>query len=101
MITSAYELNWLAMQTRGEQPGTTRAAGTPNNFTGKTIKLENDIDCGGNYIQPIGDNTVSGYPSNSFAGTFDGQNKTISNFKVKPPSRFMLLPVCSAPSPAM
>ena len=83
LITSAYELNWLAMQTRGEQPGTTRAAGTPNNFTGKTIKLENDIDCGGNYIQPIGDNTVSGYPSNSFAGTFDGQNKTISNFKVK------------------
>ena len=91
LITSAYELNWLAMQTRGEQPGTTRAAGTPNNFTGKTIKLENDIDCGGNYIQPIGDNTVSGYPSNSFASWyFNHQTKTISNFKDENPrSRFV------------
>ncbi|MCF0213146.1 MAG: FimB/Mfa2 family fimbrial subunit [Muribaculaceae bacterium] len=82
-ITSMYELNWIAMQNRGEGPSVSRAAGTPNTFAGKTVKLMNDIDCGGNFIQPMGDNTVDVFPGHSFAGTFDGQGFTIKNFKVE------------------
>ncbi|MCF0194688.1 MAG: hypothetical protein HUK00_05890 [Bacteroidaceae bacterium] len=83
LVSSMYELNWLAMQTCGGQPAATRAATSPNRFIGKTILLQNDIDCGGNIIQPIGDNTVAVYPGHSFGGTFDGQGHTIKNFKVK------------------
>ncbi len=51
-----------------------------NTFAGKTVKLGADIDLGGAAWKPIGG--LVSYPSVTFAGTFDGQNKTVSNFTV-------------------
>ena len=51
-----------------------------NTFAGKTVVLDADVDLGGAAWTPIGG--VSSYPSVTFAGTFDGQNKTVSNFTV-------------------
>ena len=48
-------------------------------FEGKTITLENDLDLGNYDWTPIG-NVVS-YPGQTFAGTFKGNNKVISNMK--------------------
>ncbi len=68
-ITSPAELAWVAQQT---------LAG--NTFEGKTIMLMNDIDLNHQAWTPIGDN-VTNHPSYTFAGTFDGNGKTISNLK--------------------
>ena len=54
--------------------GTRDASSTPYNFKGATVKLANDIDLGGQTWTPVGTLSVQ------FAGTFDGQNKTIKNF---------------------
>lgn len=43
-----------------------------NNFSGKTVKLTNNIDLSGKTWKPVGNPT-------SFSGTFDGQNHTIDN----------------------
>ena len=51
-----------------------------NQFRGKTIKLDADIDLAGVAWEPVG-NLVS-YPGVTFAGTFDGQGHTISNMNV-------------------
>lgn len=48
-------------------------------YSGKTIKLANDLDLGGMDWEPIG--SMISYPSKTFAGQFDGNGKTISNFK--------------------
>lgn len=50
---------------------------TQDTFAGKTIVLESDIDLSGVAWKPIG-NLVS-YPSDTFAGTFDGQGHVVSN----------------------
>jgi len=47
-----------------------------NNFSGKTVLLGNDIDIECYEWVPIGNSTTA------FAGTFDGQNYTISNLKI-------------------
>ena len=49
-------------------------------FVGETVLLENDLDMSGIDFTPIS-NTIASYPSNSFAGTFDGQGYTIANLK--------------------
>ena len=49
-------------------------------FVGETVLLENDLDMSGIDFTPIS-NTIASYPSNSFAGTFDGQGHTIANLK--------------------
>ncbi len=49
-----------------------------NTFAGKTVKLGNDIDMAGTAYTPAG-NSIEHYPSYTFAGTFDGQEHTISN----------------------
>ena len=46
-------------------------------FAGKTIKLANNIDLGGENFTPIGKSTT-----NNFLGTFDGQGHTISGLSV-------------------
>ena len=54
-------------------------ANTVNNgesFSGKTVKLETDISLAGVTWTPIGTET------NTFAGTFDGNDKTISNMAI-------------------
>ena len=89
--TSAYELNWLAMQTPpGNQPGTTRAGGTPNNFTGKTIKLGGAGDCRlAIPTSSLSATTPSGHPSNSFAVFSMVKTKpSATSERPKPPSRF-------------
>jgi hypothetical protein len=51
---------------------------TPNNFSGKTIKLAKDIALTGTWT-PIGDYTSN---ARQFQGTFDGQGHTISGLLV-------------------
>ena len=51
-----------------------------NKMAGTTVLLDNDIDLAGVDFTPIG-YTIASYPSNSFAGVFDGQGHTISNLK--------------------
>ena len=57
-----------------------------NSFDGKTVVLMNDIDLGGAEWSPIGN---FGNSSKQFTGTFDGQGRVISNFKItqKSPDR--------------
>lgn len=52
-------------------------------FSGKTVVLKSDIDCGGIGMQ-IGNTVLAGRinVSPNFAGTFDGNGKTISNYKL-------------------
>ena len=50
-----------------------------NTFAGKTVVLLNDVDFKGAEWAPIGN---FGYSSKQFAGTFDGQGHTVSNFKI-------------------
>lgn len=54
------------------------AVAAGNNFSGKTVKLMNDIDLAGVAFTPVGalaDNSTM----KPFSGTFDGNGKTISN----------------------
>lgn len=50
-----------------------------NNFSGKTVYLDADIDCGGARIC-IGYNNGSGLTNYVFKGNFHGRSHTISNF---------------------
>ena len=50
-----------------------------NTYAGRTVVLNADIDLNNVHWTPIGGNTMSSYPSKTFAGTFDGQEHTISN----------------------
>ena len=52
-----------------------------NTYSGKTIKLCADLDLGGAEWVPISTSSAVDY----FRGSFDGQNHTISNFKVTEP----------------
>ena len=53
------------------------AVNAGNKFQGKTIRLNADIDLNNENWTPIGSNET-----NSFNGTFDGRNHTISNLKI-------------------
>ena len=53
-----------------------------NTFSGKTVKLMNDIDLGDKTIAPIG----GGSSGVSFRGTFDGQKHSIKNLLVFEPN---------------
>ena len=72
MIDSANGLAWLANEVN-------KYSNYEHPFEGETIFLANDIDLGGEEWTPIGDYRFS---ANRFCGTFDGQNHTISNFKI-------------------
>ncbi len=69
-IHNAAELAWVAQQVNN----------TTNNFSGKTVKLVNNIDLGNEAWTPIGG--VGGSPTTCFYGTFDGNNQTIFNLNV-------------------
>ena len=47
-------------------------------FSGKTVTMTTDVDMAGVEFKPIG-LSANSYPSQNFAGTFDGANHTISN----------------------
>lgn len=60
-----------------------------NDYAGYTFTLGADLDMGGNNLPSIGSaeitgsgNAITGVTGTAFAGTFDGQNHTISNFAV-------------------
>lgn len=54
-------------------------------FTDAHYKLENDIDLGGAEWTPIGDYQNSSSYAYAFKGVFDGNGKTVSNFKITKP----------------
>ena len=64
-IQSVAGLKWLAEQVNGG-----------NNFSKKVVKLAADLDLNNEEWTPIGNSTCS------FQGTFDGQNKKISNLVI-------------------
>ena len=71
IITTTEGLDLLAMMVNGTDGFSTHS------FNGKYFKLGNDIDCDGKTdFEPIGNG------SKQFEGTFDGNNKTISNLSM-------------------
>ena len=75
-VTNADELAWVAASVNGTIGLQTKAAATSKTFKGETVVLANDIDLQGAEWEPIG--VITKF----FEGTFDGCNKTISNYKV-------------------
>ena len=69
------------MQDAADLAGLAQLVNEGNNFSGKTIKLGADIDLSGKEWTPIG---TSGKP---FSGTFDGNEKTISNLSINTPKK--------------
>ena len=60
--------------------GLAKLVNAGNNFSGKTIKLGDDIDLGDKEWTPIGNST------NKFEGVFDGDEHTITNLYVNKPN---------------
>lgn len=58
------------IDTANELAGLSKLSANGNTFSGKTIKLNSDIDLGGNEWTPI----------KQFSGTFDGGDHEVSNF---------------------
>ena len=69
LISKAAGLTWFSDQMNNKK----------NTFTGKTIKVVNDIDMAG--VTYYG-GSIASYPSYSFKGTFDGGEKVISNLTI-------------------
>ena len=78
-ILNAAGLKWVSENVNTMECYVNQAA---NIFDEKTVYIENDIDFQGAEWTPIGDYAFS---RTSFNGVFDGQNHTISNFKVTEP----------------
>lgn len=71
-VTSGAQLAWIAEQTRKQ-----------TTFAGKTIKLMSDIDLNNRAWSGIGsDDRQTDFLKYAFAGTFDGNGKTIYNLNV-------------------
>lgn len=84
-ISSAAELAWVAqMVNEDRQTGNTAS---DKMFISCTLTLTTDIDLAGHEWTPIGiglSNTdLYSIKKNCFRGTFDGQNHTISNLKIR------------------
>ena len=71
-ISNANGLRWFASEVN-------KYSNYEYPFKDETIKLMRDIDLNGEEWTPIGDYR---FTANRFCGTFDGQNHTISNFKI-------------------
>ncbi len=69
-VSKASELLWIAKQVNDFN----------NTFAGKTVKLTDDIYLSNMDWTPMGN--VNSYPSKTFAGTFDGNGKTIHDLNV-------------------
>ena len=68
------------LTTAEQLAGLTELVKNGNDFAGKTIKLDADLDLAGKKWTPIGDSE-----SNAFEGNFDGQGHTISNLTITNP----------------
>ncbi len=66
------------LDTAEELAGLAKLVAEGNSFSGKTVKLGADLDLGDHMWAPIGNDQKNIY----FAGTFDGQDHTISNLYV-------------------
>ena len=77
-ITHATDLAYIAALVNGtlDTDKLSRAVVAANSLKGYTIKLESDINLGGEEWTPIG------MGSKHFQGTFDGQNHTIHGLKI-------------------
>ena len=86
-IRSKADLEYLRSAVESLDPNKFWITGTPtdseNRFVGKHFKLMNDIDLGGETWTPIGSST-----DHSFAASFDGNGKKISNLKVETESAY-------------
>lgn len=81
-VTSAKELLWVAASVNGTLGLNTKSAETARNFKGETIVLSDDIDLENKLWTPIGTVLGESRYTYGFAGTFDGNGKTIRNLKV-------------------
>lgn len=81
-VTSAKELLWVAASVNGTLGLNTKSAETARNFKGETIVLSDDIDLENKLWTPIGTVLGESRYTYCFAGTFDGNGKTIRNLKV-------------------
>ena len=82
VIERGSELAWLAAAVNGTLPTETRATVAADSFAGKTFKLTQDIDLGGNAWTPISMSTdLAG--GKTFRGTFDGNGHTIKGLYVR------------------
>ena len=82
VIERGSELAWLAAAVNGTLPTETRATVAADSFAGKTFKLTQDIDLGGNEWTPISMSTdLAG--GKTFRGTFDGNGHTIKGLYVR------------------
>lgn len=79
VINEPLELVWLAAAVNGTLPPQTKASAAET-FEGETFILGADIDLDGMDWTPIG-------ATGNFMGTFDGKDKTISNFVVRTEGR--------------
>ena len=83
--TSWYDANTSATEftisDSADLAGLAKLVNAGNSFSGKTIKLGDDIDLGGKDWTPIGNST------NKFEGVFDGNEKTISNLFINSPTK--------------
>ena len=76
IIENSSELAWLAAAVNGTLQQTKAEETAPQTFAGKTFVLNTDVDLDGQEWTPIGN------IANQFQGTFDGNNKTISNLVI-------------------
>jgi len=67
----------FSISTAEELSGLAKLVNSGTSFKGKTVKLASDINLKNALWTPIGNS------SNGFEGTFDGNNKTISNYRVE------------------
>ena len=79
-ISTAAELQEFALITQGNH-----ATIAKDNFKGKTVKLGDNINLSGSpwYNRDTESNVTADYRIVDFAGTFDGNNKTISNISLQ------------------
>lgn len=76
------ESNYLILNAEGMFWFANEVNVSKNSFSGKTVKLANDIDLENAVWTPIGQTGAT-----TFNGVFDGQNYTISNLKVNSDSQ--------------
>ena len=76
------EASEFSVKTSTEFEAIAKLVNEGETFQGKTITLADDIDLNGDEWVPIGSKAGSSAASIPFSGTFDGNNKTISNMTI-------------------
>lgn len=74
------------IKTAADLAGLAKMVNAGDNFSGKTVVLDNDIDLNNQLWTPIGLN--ADVAAKKFQGTFDGHGHTISNLRVVTPTAY-------------